>query len=99
MLRFACPSCHAVILAPDEMAKRKARCSQCKQLFRVPSAEAAKVTVDSDNTAQTNSTDGSPKARNVNYLHHTRDNDGDIIIYFSDIQSSGGGGRCEIVAC
>ena len=84
MLRFACPACHSVIETPDEAAAKNARCGRCHQLLLVPPCEVAKSTsVDAARQTATASKDGA-NCRRVNYLHHTRDRDADVVFYFSD---------------
>jgi hypothetical protein len=92
MLRFACPACHTVSESPEDMAQAKARCNRCGQLFFLPSLEVAKATVLDERPTQTAAPGGDSGARSVHYLHHTRDNDGDVIFYFSDGSTEEGGG-------
>ena len=96
MLRFACPACHAVSESPDAMAQTKVRCDRCGQLFVLPSLEVARATVVDDRHTQTAAPGGGSVARSVHYLHHTRDNDGDVIFYFSDGSTGEGGGAAVL---
>jgi hypothetical protein len=95
MLRFACPACQAVIGLPEDLAQTEARCDRCGQLFALPSRGVAKATVVDERNTQT-AASGDSVARSVHYLHHTRDNDGDVIFYFSDGSTGEGGGAAVL---
>ncbi len=87
MLRFACPRCHEIAEAADDKAGTQARCSQCGQSLLIPGCEVAQVTMH-HGSAKTVLTEATANRRSVQYLHHTRDPDGDIIFYFSDPQTN-----------
>src|SRR5947209_8514715 len=38
VVEVACPSCKAMLKAPDNMAGKKARCKKCNASFRIPGA-------------------------------------------------------------
>ena len=73
-----------MIEAPDDKASTQARCGHCDQLLLIRHGEVAKTTGVDGCGARTAVSDGGAGGRRVNYLHHTRDRDGDVIFYFSD---------------
>jgi hypothetical protein len=83
MLRFICSTCHSALQVSLDRAGGKASCPWCGQVMLVPSQTVA-CSASQTELLQERSKPEVKTARWVEYLHHTRDSDGEVIFYFVD---------------